>query len=230
MIDFKKILADKDIDTLRQALLHVLQAHNSPVFGAAKPVEHEVAAIRAFQVLGVLTANPDEYELVMTLRVTKAKARALLYQNALRQVTNKQQMDEALRALLSEPRVCKEGDMVLVEVPQPLLMDTLRHRVRELGFISDGSFSGAVARIPAPALVALVASLIPDDKRAEVEKALRRKGVHGDDLRSLIAGAIGKFGQSVAGAAGKRVAEHIGDALGDFLIDGGEVTFEWVAR
>lgn len=178
--------------------------------------------------MGFLIEDLDEYELVIKLRVTKLKARSLLYLLALRNDMSAEDIDEDLRKLLSQPRVIKEGDMVLIEVPQPLLMDMLRHRIRRLGFISDGSFSGSVARIPTPALSALIEDLIPAEKRSEITAVLRQQGIKGNDLQSLIAGAVGQFGKKIAGAAGERVAEQIGEKLGDFFVCGACSTFEWV--
>ena len=51
--------------------------------GAPKQVEHEVAALRALKMLA-LPDNADEYTLVTTLRITKAKARNLLNEDAMR--------------------------------------------------------------------------------------------------------------------------------------------------
>jgi hypothetical protein len=52
----------------------LLAPHTSPVFGAAKSVEHQVAALNALKCLGYLTDNADEFELVKNMRVTKPKA------------------------------------------------------------------------------------------------------------------------------------------------------------
>lgn len=41
------------------ALKDLLASHAAPVFGAAKVVEHEVAAFRALQRLGYLPTKPD---------------------------------------------------------------------------------------------------------------------------------------------------------------------------
>ena len=49
-------------------------------------------------------------------------------------------------------------------------MDRLRHRIRQLGFLSDGSFSGSIARIKRPALAALISSLIPESEQRIVIK------------------------------------------------------------
>jgi hypothetical protein len=67
-------------DELREALRIMFKAHASPIFGAARVFEHEIAALGALQHLQCLPAQSDEYELVMALRVTRAKARSLLYQ------------------------------------------------------------------------------------------------------------------------------------------------------
>ncbi|WP_157354563.1 hypothetical protein [Thauera sp. 28] len=99
MLDIPALLANKSEAQLKAALEHLLAAHTLPVFGAAKQVEHEVAALRALKMLGALPDNADEYTLVTTLRITKAKARNLLYQDALRTLTSPQQIDDALRTL-----------------------------------------------------------------------------------------------------------------------------------
>ena len=213
-----------------EALELLLSAHAAPVFGAARAVEHEVAAFLALQRLGVLSTQPDEYELVMTLRVTKNKARALLYQVALRRPQTPEETISALRQLLTQPRVTKDGDLILIEVPDPLLMDCLRQRVRQLGFLSDGSFSGAIAKIPGRALAALIADLVPVAEQAAIKTRLRAAGVSGDDFQSMIAGVLGNLGKRVAGAAGEQIAEQIGSKIGDLICDSASAGLAWLRR
>lgn len=71
-------------DELRESLRIIFRAHASPIFGPARLIEHEIAALRVLHHLQCLPAQPDEYELVMTLRVTRTRARSLLYQESLR--------------------------------------------------------------------------------------------------------------------------------------------------
>lgn len=218
MLDIPELLANKSEAQHKAALEHLLIAHTLPVFGAAKQIEHEVAALRALKVLGALPYNADEYTLVTTLRVTKAKARNLLYQDALRTLTSPQQIDDALRALVMQPTATKDGNLILLEVPQPFLMDALRHRIRQLGFLSDGSFSGSIARLPQRALAALIEDLVPPGERKYVAARLRRQGLDGDDLQSLVLGLIKAAGRAAAGSAGEQlgatIAEGIGSAFG----------------
>lgn len=219
----EQLISGAEEQCCREALSLVLAAHSAPVFGAAKAIEHEVAAFHALTKLGFLSEHPDEYELVMVLRITKSKARSLLYQVGLRRLETPESIDAALRILLSEPCVMKDRENIFIEVPDPLLMDCLRQRMRKLGFISDGSFSGSVAKIPSRALAALIADLIPDDERSKVKKQLRGQGVPGDDLAGLICGALGVLGKHAAGEAGER----IGDKLGHFFVDGAAKAFDW---
>ena len=103
--------------------------------------------------------------------------------------------------------------MVLIEVPQPLLMDALRQKVRKLGYQSDGSFSGSVARIPLKALAALIIAYIPESEKSKVEKQLRKNGIEGEGLQGLLLGLLKKFGQSATEAAGEQVGKKLGDGL-----------------
>lgn len=228
--EIKELITKADAITCAEALTDLFVPHTAPVFGAAKVVEHEVAAFRALQRLGYLPAQPDEYDLVMLLRVTKAKARSLLYQVALRRRLSSEEIDAALRELLTQPRVSKEGDKVMIEVADPLLMDCLRQRVRQLSFISDGSFSGSLAKLSVPALSALIEDLIPKKQRSAIHKKLSAQGVRGDDFQGIIAAVLGQLGKRAAGTAGERVAEQIGEKIADFFVDAASAGFNWVIK
>ncbi len=215
-------------DQLREALRIIFRTHASPIFGAARVIEHEIAALRALQHLQCLPTQPDEYELVMALRVTRAKARSLLYQAALRSKPSQEENDAALKQLLSQPRVCMDGEKILLEVADPLLMDCLRQRIRRLGFISDGTFSGSLAKLPLAALAALIEDLLSAEQKTRAQQLLRRQGAPGDDLRSLIISVFSHYGHRFAGPAGEKVVQRIGDKVADFFADNRERLFDWV--
>jgi len=210
----RELLNKATPDIKQQALELMLAPHMSPVFGAAKSVEHEIAALNALKMLGYLTDNADEFELVENLRVTKPKARALLYQAALRKPTTPAEIDRDLRELLRSPLLAVDGEFYMIEVPQPLTMDRLRQRVRALRFLSDGTFSGSVARIKRPALAALVEDLIDKNAHAKVFGELRKAGYEGTDARSVINAMIKKVGATLAGQVGEELLGRGGEAIG----------------
>jgi hypothetical protein len=207
------LVADSSVGDLRTALSLLFAPHANPVFGASKAVEHEVAAINALKIMGYLDPCPDEFELVEKLRVTKSKARALLYQTALRDTSDPVVAEQELRGILMNPLLAVDGDIYLIEVPQPLTMDRLRHRIRQLGHLSDGSFSGSVARIKRQALAALIESLIPKANQASVINKLTAKGYQGNDVRALVTGVLRKAGSKVAGEVGDELAGKVGKSI-----------------
>lgn len=208
-----KITENKSQEILKEAVNLLLEPHSRPVFGAVKLVEHEVAALRALTLLGEIPSDADDYELVRRLRITKAKARALLYQEVLRKPGDLDDTDQVLKDLLIRPTIALEGNMMLIDVPHPLTMDLLRGKARELGFLSDGSFSGSVARIPVRALGKLVEGIIPSSEHKAAIKHLRSLGIQGNDSQSLIVGLIGFFGKALAGAAGDHLGRELAQGL-----------------
>jgi len=82
--------------------------------------------------------------------------------------------------------------MISIEVHDPLLMNMLRSRIRKLGFLSDGSFSGSIAGIPVNAVAALVKEFTPSARRSELEKHLRNNGIVGNSLEGLLVGFLKK--------------------------------------
>ena len=62
------------------------------------------------QNLKVFSKNPDQYSMLSSLRITRSKARNLLYESKLRQSVN---LDDELIALLKEPILIKNDELYL---------------------------------------------------------------------------------------------------------------------
>ena len=58
------------------------------------------------------------------------------------------------------------------------------------------------------------------DQRVAVRKQLKHQGVRGDDLQGMITAVVGQLNKRVAGSAGERVVEQIGDNVADFFSEG----------
>lgn len=204
---------------MRTVLSTLLAPHASPVFGAAKLVEHEVAALRALHLLGVIQTDADEYDLVETLRITRAKARALMYQVALRNPQSAESVDESLRLALISRQLVRDGQFFLLEVPDPLTMDRLRKRVRVNGDITDGSFSGSVAKLPERALIRLAEDLIPAHVRAEAIRKWSEAGVHDPSWQSAIKEFLLSISKKVVDEAGVSALQSLGHHLRPLFSD-----------
>jgi hypothetical protein len=196
-------------EALRKALRELMYVHANPVFGSAKIIEHEVAAFNALQHIRFLSPQPDEYDLVTSLGITKSKARNLLYQKALRQRTAASPSDEEIRKVLTAGRIARDGSYFAIEIPDPLLMDYFRKRVRDLGYLSDGSFSGTVARLREDAVIDMVYALVPESQRKEVEAKLLESGISNGSLEAFLRASLGKIGTKIAGPTGEKQANEV---------------------
>ena len=96
------------------------------------------------------------------------------------------------------------------------------------GVISDGTFSRSLAKLPLAALAALIEDLLSAEQKARAKRLLRRQGITGDDLQSLIISVLAHYGKRVAGSAGEKVVDRIGDKVADFFMDSNEGLFAWI--
>lgn len=214
------VLHDKlqalDAGQARAVLEALLRAYTQPVFGALPKSELEVAMLHALQTVGLLPAQPTLYELIATLRVTRPKARALLYALELRR-SDAGSLDARLKALLREPLLLKNGELFGLEIENPLLADHLKARLQALGHASDGSFSATLVTLKAEALAALLVSCLGEEDQERARKALVKAGAPDRSLQGLLVGALKKLGSKLAGEAGSAVTGAFGDKLSDYL-------------
>lgn len=194
-------------EVLRDALSMLLAPHASPVFGAAKTIDHEVAAFNALKKLGYLAQDADEFDLVQKLRVTRTKARSLLYQAALRTERSDDQNTAALKRILCEHEIAVDGKYFVVEIPDPLLLEDVRRRVRRAKAISDKSFSGSIARLTDRALAHLLVDILDRDSSRERNSKLTR-GTHYTP-KTLQDAVVKLLAEAAKKAIGDRVASSL---------------------
>lgn len=215
-MDVDKLLAQTPEPQLRAVLAQLLQQYLTPAFGVLPKAEVELAMLEALQQLGLISADPGLYELVSQLRVTRAKARNLLYARELRH-SSATELDAKLKQLLRSPQLLKNGELFALEVENPLLADHLKARLQQLGHASDGSFSPSLVTLKLDAMAALLASCLSADEQEKLRKALVKAGAPDTSLRGLLTGALKSLGGKLASKAGEAVVEQASDYLGPLL-------------
>lgn len=215
-MELQQTLANIAEPQLRAVLAKLLEHYLTPAFGVQPKAETELAMLEALQQLGLIAAEPGIYELVTQLRVTRPKARKLIYERALRR-SDAGALDKQLKALLRAPVILKNGELFALEVENPLLADHLKERLQQLGHGSDGSFSACLVTLKAEALAALVAASLSPDDQERLRKALVKAGAPDTSLRGLLTGVLKKLGGKLASKAGEALAEQASDYLGPVL-------------
>ena len=119
---------------------------------------------------------------------------------------------------MSNPRIQKDSKGVyLIEVPYPLAMDRLRHKIRQLGFISDGSFSGSIAKIPYPALLKLIEELIPAEHQENIYQQLVEQGAPDKSISGFVKAVLANIGGKIASDTGEEISDNIGETIGQIF-------------
>jgi hypothetical protein len=205
-------LANLEPAVVRAALEKVLAGFLAPSFAALPKGEYELLILDVLIDLGRLPAEPTEYDLISLLRVKRGKARTLLYDRELRRSSGAR-LDELLRCALERARFQKAADGFALEVDNPLVIDHLRYRVRELGHLADGSFSPSVVKLSLNAVTALLESMLPPAVLADMRRALVAAGAPDTSFRGVLKQVLTRAGSRFAADAGEAVAEKTFDLM-----------------
>ena len=168
--------------------------------------------------IGYIKRNPTLYQLVQKLRVTRSKARNLIYDQELRRLDTNQ-LDARVKNAILNPIIQKDGELFLLEIENPLVADHLRSKVQELGYLTDSSFSPSVVKIPLRAVVAVIEDYIPKDERKSVRKTLIKAGAPDTSLQGILISTLKGVAIKLASDTGEAVVDNISTYLSP-LLDG----------
>lgn len=200
----------------KEVLDRFLIQYLNPAFGALPKQEVELLVLKLLVDLGAVDARPSIYELVSKLKVTRTKARRLIYDRELRSRTS-EELDDDVRTVLRSPIIQKRGDLFALEIENPLLSDHLRAKLKALGHVSDGSFSPSLVTLTLDAMVALIDSQLSDAEKTVTQKALIAAGAPEKTLKGVLKSALKKLGEKIADETGGAVAEEVSDYIGPLL-------------
>ncbi len=206
-MDANTIIATASPERLKHALKGFLHGYRDPAFGALPKGETELLVLRLLTDLGAVGERPTVYELVSKLKVTRTKARRLIYEQELRK-RSAQQLDEEVCELLQHPIIEKSGELFVLEVESPLVSDHLRAKLHALRRVSDGSFSPSLVKLSLEAMTSLVESYLSEKDREGIKKALIAAGAPDTSLKGVLKAVLKKVGEKVADEAGEAVAEE----------------------
>ena len=186
--------------------------YTTPSFGAVRQREFDIFLYGKLQELGVFDKNDDTYEIVSKLKITRSKARNLIYENNLRN-SSIEILDNQLKKELENARLLKSNTyLVSMEIENPLLIDHLKAKLKKNGYSSDGSFSPDIVKLSSDALISVIESYMDLDTEKEIMDQLTTLGYVTD--KSFKA-CLTKFFSHVA----KKLAGEAGDVIiGDFII------------
>ncbi|WP_062374589.1 hypothetical protein [Halomonas sp. KX33721] len=218
-MNIEQIVNDSSDEDAKSALTYFLQSYMTPAFGALPKNEVELIVLNVLEKLNAIDEEPELYELVSKLKVTRSKARGLIYDRELRRSSEKE-LDEKVKALLKKPLIQKNGDLYVLEVENPLVSDHLRSKVQKLGYVSDGSFSPSIVKLGLDAVAALIESYLTERERDDVKGALVAAGAPDISFKGVIKATFKKLAGKVASDTGEALMEKASDFISP-IIDAG---------
>lgn len=218
-MDIISELQQKEAEDVKSAFIDLLKSYLTPAFGSISKRDFDILLFMKLQELNVIDKNPEIYEIVSELRVTRAKARNLLYEAKLR-VSSSADLDAELKELLVNPIFLKDQDKIGIEIGNPYLIDHLRFKLKKLNHITDGSFSPELVKLTVNAYIAVFETYLPDESKQKILNSLIEIGATNDtSFSGVMVSILKKLGAKVADDVGSDIAESIGDYLKP-IIDG----------
>lgn len=210
-------LRNIESEKVKQVFAELLEAYLSPAFGSMSKRDFEILLFTKLQDLDLFEQNPDLYILVSELKVTRVKARNLLYESGLRQ-TSVAALDEELKNLIVSPIFLQDNDKIGLEIQNPFLIDHLKAKLRKLKHITDGSFSPELVKLTPVAFIALFDSYITEKSKKDILKIFIEMGLKKDtSFTGLLKGVLKSLGKKIADEAGGKLAESVVDYLDPLL-------------
>ena len=170
-MDLITLLNEADANDVKQRFIELVNSYLQPSYGSMSKRDFEILLFMKLQELGAIQKEPDLYQLIKDLKISRTRVRNLLYEAKIR-TSEEEDLDNELIQLLQKPVFLKDADKVAIEIQNPLLTDHFRFKVKELGFITDGSFSVELVKLNYSAYIALVESMISVEAKKTTVKLL----------------------------------------------------------
>ena len=174
----------------------IVNEYLSPSFGAMSKRELDILLFTKLQELGLFDEKQGIYDIVSSLKITRAKARNLIYESNLRKMQNKN-LDEELRKIFTEPKFMKDSDKIMLEIDNPFLIDYLRFKLKEIGYITDGSFFSEIVKLTLESYVGLYKTL-----SFSKETVIDNKLLKNEDFKKILLSVAKHWTQKYIGDEG----------------------------
>ncbi|MBE3654326.1 hypothetical protein [Vibrio navarrensis] len=218
-MDINQIVNDASEEDVKSALSSFLQSYMNPAFGALPKNEVELIVLNVLEKLKAIDEEPELYEFVSKLKVTRSKARGLIYDRELRR-SSEQELDNKVKNLLKRPLIQKNGDLYVLEIENPLVSDHLRSKVQKLGYVSDGSFSPSIIKLGLDAITALIESYLSPQEKDDIKAALVAAGAPDTSFKGILKATFKKVASKVASDTGEALMDKASDFISP-IIDAG---------
>lgn len=207
-------------EQMRDILANMVDRYCVPSFGSMSKHDIDLLMFDSMVKMGVISDNPTIYDVMKDLKVTRSKARTLIYEFQLRKIEDDDQLRSQLRKLMKTPLMSTMSKNVCLEVDNPYLVDFIRNELKRLGYITDGSFHTELVKMSTEAFASLYESILSEVSKREIKDKLVKLGVKPDtSLKNLLPHLMVGVAKTMATATMGKVGENIADECIQYVSD-----------
>lgn len=163
--------------TVRAVLKEIFAKATTPAFGVLPQRELDLLLFKALRDCGILERDDSLYSLMTDLKITRAKARNLLFDLQIREASATGDLDREAREALARPRgFVIDGSYLAFGVENPVVQAHIKDRVTQLGHLADASFDSTVVKVKPKAIGELAAALMDEDEETAFRDAMVAAG------------------------------------------------------
>ncbi len=164
-----------------------LDDYKTPSFGSLSKKEIDLRIFELYIDAGIIKKDPSIFDLVNELKISRSKARSLIYDYNLRK-KSEDMLKEDLKNLLKDG-VVEKDDRIKIEVDDPYLSDYIRNVLKSNKMIADGSFMKEILVLSTKAYCTLLENSLTDEEANATKKSL-----FGDSIaKNVMNGFMYKF-------------------------------------
>lgn len=216
-MDIAGALNKLETSELQTLLGRLLEEYAQPAFGVLPKREVDLMIYRTLRDAGVVAQDTPLYQLMADLRVSRSKARNLMFDLEIRQ-TQSGQLDDQVRSVIMNDSYFRDANWFVLEVENPVVQAHLREICRRARVVTDASFNPSLVRLPVSGLASVLEEFLTKAQQAEVKRGLYRAGKLDDpSFRGLMKRAMSDLAGRFAGKVGGEVMDGAIGAVGEFL-------------
>lgn len=217
-MDIENALKKQNEASVRDALGRLLSAYCQPAFGALPKREVDLLLFRMLRDLGVIGQEASLYDLMTDLRISRTRARALLFDLEIRDHGLAVERDEKVRQVILNDSYFKDRNWFVLEVENPMVQAHLREVCQKAQVVTDASFNPSIVRLPVSGLASVLEVFLTEAQQRRVKRGLIRAGKLQDkSFRGLLKQALGDLAVRFAGRATGEIVDGAIGAVAEFL-------------
>lgn len=182
-----------------------MESYASSAFGVLPKREIDLTIFSFLIQNDVVDADGSTYRLARSLNLTPVRARSLLFDHQLRNVSEAD-TDHAVTMALTTSKYWKDGSSVSFGITSPLVKAAITGKMQDRGVFADVSLSGDILKIDPRHFAEVLNSLLPASRAEQLARHLKRKGVLSQSEVRTALGAVLTTGANELASKGTSAA------------------------